>query len=159
MFTPETAKAFELKPTVSSKAGLNYAAANGTEIKNHGQRIIRGLTGDWVPVESAAQIAEVKRNLASAMRIVKAGNKIVLDDEGSYIENKATGRKIAVETENGDFEFEIWVPKAKSVIEKEKIERANEQNNKVKKEKVDKMEIDSEDENDSMLQMVFMGQV
>ena len=41
-------------------------------------------------VESAnqeVQIAEVKRSLASTIRIVKAGNIIVLDDEGSYIED------------------------------------------------------------------------
>ena len=54
-----------------------------------------------MPLEAPVQVAEVKRNLASAMRIMKAGNRIVLDDEGSYIEDKVSGRKIKIRTEQG----------------------------------------------------------
>ena len=79
--------------------------------------MIKGFTGDWVPIESAVQVAEVKRNLAGAMRIMKAGNRIVLDEEGSFIEDKKTGRQIKMRMENGDFEVDIWVPRPKSKIE------------------------------------------
>jgi len=68
-------------------------------------------------------VAEVKRNLASAMRIVKAGNKIVLDESGSYIEDKNTGRQIKIRTNNGEFEFNIWVPKKKEEVEAKKASK------------------------------------
>ena len=48
---------------------------------------------------------------------MKAGNRIVLDEEGSFIEDKKTGRQIKMRMENGDFEFDIWVPRPKSKIE------------------------------------------
>ena len=75
------------------------------------------------------------------------------------LKTKPPGGKLPLKQKMEISSSKNWVPKAKSVIGKEKIERANEQNNKVKKVKVEKMEVDSEDENDSMLQMVFMGQV
>ena len=93
VFNPATASAFAIEETDNSKKGLNYVAANGSAIKNYGQRRIKGFAGDWAPVEAAVQVAEVKRNLASAMKIMKAGNRIVLDEAGSYIEDKQTGRK------------------------------------------------------------------
>ncbi len=44
------------------------------------------------------------------MRITKAGNRIVLDEEGSLIENKRTGNKIQIRHENGCFVFDLWAP-------------------------------------------------
>ncbi len=93
VFSPATASAFATEETADSKKRLSYVAAKGRPIKNYGQRRIKGFTGDWATVEAAVQFAEVKRNLASAMKIIKAGNRIVLDEAGSYIEDKQTGRK------------------------------------------------------------------
>ena len=163
VFNPETARAFKLEETEASKNGLDYAAANGTPIANYGQRVIKGVTGDWAPIHSAVQVAEVKRNLASAMRIVNAGNRIVLDDEGSYIEDKKSGRKIKVKMEKGEFEFEIWVPKPKSTIaeeplkKKKKTDFKNQKGNKFQALQMDVEE--SEDDDDAMLDMVFMRPV
>ena len=55
-------------------------------------------------------VADVKKTLASAFQIVAANNKIVLDIEHSYIVNKATGEKTAITIENGEFNFDSWVP-------------------------------------------------
>ena len=63
----------------------------------------------------------------------------------------------------GEFEFDIWVPKAGA----QKEEEANSQKkksvqfaNKNKLETLQSMDVDSEeDESDDMLQMVFMRQV
>ena len=109
-------------------------------------------------------MAEVKRNLASAIKIVKAGNRIILDEEGSYIEDKTTGRQIKMRLGNGEFEFDLWVPKA-GARKDEKVE-VPKKPKKVTFKGVNKfealredMEVDSDDEGDNMLQMVFMGQV
>ena len=37
-----TAAFYEIKPTSASRAGKDFTAANGTTIKNHGQRMIEG---------------------------------------------------------------------------------------------------------------------
>ena len=157
VFNPESAKAFPLGETEASKQGLNYTAANGTVIQNYGQRVIKGFTGDWVPIESAVQVVEVKRNLAGAMRIMKAGNRIVLDEEGSFIEDKKTGRQSKMRMENGDFEFDIWVPRPKSKVE-EGMKNKKKVNfeNKNKFEALQEMDVDDDEEGDvSMLKMVF----
>ena len=44
------------------------------------------------------------------MRITQTNNRIILDSDGSYIENKVTGNKIHIRHENGCFLFDLWVP-------------------------------------------------
>ncbi len=48
------------------------------------------------------------------MKMVEADNRIVLDKDGSYIENKRAGNRISIRLENGCFMFDLWVPAAKS---------------------------------------------
>ena len=114
VFTPEVAKAFPLMETPSSRNGRHFQGANDSLIENFGERRVKGFTGDEVAMCVGAQIADVSRNLASGFKIMAAGNKIVLDDAGSYIQNKSSGHKINIVNQNGEFKFEIWVPKAKS---------------------------------------------
>ncbi len=45
--------------------------------------------------------------LASAMAVVKAGNKVVLDPKGSYIENKLTQERIKLIEVGGTFVFDF----------------------------------------------------
>jgi hypothetical protein len=116
VFTPQAAQAFKLSPTTATASGVNYRAANGTEIKNHGQRIVKGFASDGTQINVAAQVADVNSNLGSVARAVEAGSRIVFDKEGSYIQNKKTGKKIHVKYNNGQYEFDIWVPKAKSGV-------------------------------------------
>ena len=113
VFTPQAAQAFKLQPTTASANGVHYRAANGTEIHNFGQRVIRGYADTGAPLNVAAQIASVNSNLGSVHRVIEAGSKVVFDKDGSYIQNKKTGKKINIRNEGGAFEFDIWVPKAK----------------------------------------------
>jgi len=43
---------------------------------------------------------------------VAKGNRIVLDGDGSYIINKATGKKTALKVSNGVYTFDLWVERA-----------------------------------------------
>ena len=52
-------------------------------------------------------VADVKKPLASAVRVVQAGNRVVMDEEGSYIENKETGECMKVRIENDTFVFDV----------------------------------------------------
>ena len=110
VFTPEAGEPFETKPSIFSRYGINYTAANGTEIENFGQKTLTGYSDEWTPLSVNVQIADVKSNLAAGMKIVEADNRIVLDANGSYIENKKTGDRIQIRHENGCFVFDMWVP-------------------------------------------------
>ena len=66
-------KGFPLLETEASKQGKFYRAANETKI---------GID---------VQIAEVKKTLGSVRRICEAGNRVVFDEDGSYVENKSNG--------------------------------------------------------------------
>ena len=144
-----------MEPTQSSKAGINYVAANGTDITNYGQRKIKGYSNEKIPLNVAAQVADVRSNLASAYRMCQAGNRVILDEDGSFIENKKTGKRIKVKMEKGAFEFELWVKKA--------TEKNKEGNNKKKvtlNNKFEPLGNDDEDmdEDVQMLDMVFRRQ-
>jgi hypothetical protein len=56
-------------------------------------------------------VSDVKRPLASAVKVCRAGNRVVLDledKEGSYIENKTSGERMAVNVDkNETFVFKV----------------------------------------------------
>ena len=125
VFTPQAANAFELKATHGSENGHHFQAANGTKIANYGKRTIKGMPDKFVPIETDVQVAEVKRNLGSAIKMVREGNGVWLsvDEYGksnSHVVNKATGQKLDVDIVDDNFEIKLWVPRAKPVAEVKK---------------------------------------
>ena len=52
-------------------------------------------------------VTDTTKPLAAAMSVVKMGNRVVLDMDGSYIENKATGERIVLEEEGGTYAFAV----------------------------------------------------
>ena len=156
VITPGTANAFPLEATPSSKAGVNYVAANGTDIHNYGQRKINGYSNEKVPLNVAAQVADVRNNLGSAYRMCQAGNRVILDEDGSYIENKKTGKRIKVKMEKGAFEFDLWVKKVKEMKKGEPIKVKTKVNNKF--DALMNNNDEDEDEDVQMLDMVFRRQ-
>ena len=58
-----------------------------------------------------AQVTEVNKALLSASRIVKAGNRVVFDSEGSYIEHKPSGEWIPLEERRGIYRIKVWIPR------------------------------------------------
>ena len=100
-----------MRQTEASKRGLKYRAANGTAIINEGERSLKGYTNEANLVDMAMQVCEVTKPLGSVRAMVKAGNKVVFDEGGSYIIHKASGVKTAIEDRNGAFVFDIWVPR------------------------------------------------
>ena len=121
---PETGKMFPVEETTASKKGVKYVAANGTDINNHGERKMKGLTDDWSPVEVAMQVADVKSTLGSVWRMTQAGNRVVFgDNDGTnFIQNKRTGRTRMLREDNGSFEFDLWVPVKKGAPHVKKVD-------------------------------------
>jgi ABC-type microcin C transport system duplicated ATPase subunit YejF len=59
--------------------------------------------------------ANVRRPLASAVQVAKAGNLMVLDEEGGYIENKYTKEKMKVRVEKNTYVFDVQVEGGESI--------------------------------------------
>ena len=87
----------------SKRKGVHYIAANGSRIPNRGQRRVRLETKDSTNPQMTFQITDVKKPLASVAKICGYNNRVIFDDEGSYIENKITGERINIAKENNTY--------------------------------------------------------
>ena len=47
--------------------------------------------------------------------MTKAGNRVVFDADGSYVQNKATGFKTGIAEENGTYSMVVWTQARKGV--------------------------------------------
>ena len=114
---PGTAKSCPLRESRLSRSGLGYRAANGTSIKNHGQKLVKCVNENWKSVGAVMQVADVKKTLAAAIKICQAGNVIMLDSEEgkSYIQNKSSGETTPVHIRGGEFQFDLWIKNDQSV--------------------------------------------
>jgi hypothetical protein len=52
-------------------------------------------------------VADVKKPLASAVKVARAGNIVVLSKDGGYIQSQATGERMEVRIENDTFVFDV----------------------------------------------------
>ena len=111
------ANSVEITPTAASKAGLCYRAANGTKFQNYGEKRIEATTSEGHQMGLTPQVADVKRNLGSVVKMMDAGNKVVFDNEWSYIQHKKTGKTTTMQKQNGLMQFDIWIPKNEDRIE------------------------------------------
>ena len=107
----EVGKVFPVLPTEASKKGMFYRAANNTKIAIHGKKALRGYTREGSDIGIDLQVADVKKALGSVRRMCEAGNNVVFDDAGSYIENKRTGERATLIKERGSYILSLWVPK------------------------------------------------
>ena len=99
---------------------MSYIVANWSAIVNQGELTIRGTAENGTAMNVTAQVSEVTKPLAAVREILKGGNRVVLDDEASYIENKKTKKQIHIKRENGMFVVTMNIPKgAVKPIEKQ----------------------------------------
>ena len=55
-----------------------------------------------------AQVCGVSKPLLSVKRILQAGNRVVFDPEGSYIEDVRSGEVSMLKEEGGMFMLKLW---------------------------------------------------
>ena len=61
-----------------------------------------------------AAVTEVDDALLSVSKVVKAGNRVVFDDDGSYIEHKYSGEVTPLVASGSLYKLKMWVPKDQS---------------------------------------------
>ena len=96
------------------KKGVEYEVADGTMIPNLGEKRFIAATENGVLRRMTAQVCEVNKPLLSVKRILQAGNRVVFDPEGSYIEDKSSGEIMHLREEGGMFLLKLWAKKATS---------------------------------------------
>lgn len=100
----------EITPGIASKRGVCYEVANGERIPNLGEKKFEGYTEEGHLRYITAQVCEVNKALLSVKKVVKGGrNRVVFDDEGSYIEDKVTKEKMWMREDNGMYMLKMWV--------------------------------------------------
>ena len=99
----------EAREDAAFKKGVRYEVANGVQIPNLGEQSFAAVTSAGQKRNITAQVCEVNKALLRVSRITKAGNRVVFDDEGSYIEDKQSGEKIRLQEAGGIYTFKMWV--------------------------------------------------
>ena len=74
-----------------------------------GEKRFIGHTEEGLERKVTAQVVDVNKALLSVKKIVAAGNRVVFDDEASFIEDKTTGDRMFLEDRGGMFMLKVWV--------------------------------------------------
>ena len=105
----ETVMPEEMLQGVIDRQGVKYKAANGQSVPNLGQRQFLGITDDGGQSKVTAQVCGVNQMLMSVSKIARQGNRIVFDDDRSYIEHKASGERTWMSQDGGMYSLKMWV--------------------------------------------------
>ena len=82
---------------------------NGQRIADQGKRVLQVRTKDLHRARMRFRVTDVHKPLVSAYAVVNRGNNIVIDNNYSYILNKATGIKTELVVKNGVYTFPVWL--------------------------------------------------
>jgi len=105
---------YELISTDWSETGKGYSAANGTDIPNLGEKIVKGQTSNGMWCTMRFQICNVTKPLGSVSRICQAGSRVVFGppEEGSYIEHIITRKRTMLRQSKGLYYLDMWIAPA-----------------------------------------------
>ena len=111
----ETVLAEEMLETVevregdAKKRGVQYEVADGTLIPNLGEKVFVAVGENGSLRRMRAQVCDVNKALLSVRRVTQAGNKVVFEKDGGWIEDGATGEKIWLKERDGMYILKLWV--------------------------------------------------
>ena len=108
-------KDHKIMETDASRSGVYYRTANGEKVYNKGEKTLTMCHFEGSHHRDMTfQVANVHKALGSANKIVRNGNRIVmdLDDEGndfSFIESKSTGERLWLREREGVYLLEMLI--------------------------------------------------
>ncbi len=87
--------------------GVRFRAAIGEDLRYRGRKDIRVKpVGGGTPCSMEFHVTNSTEPLASAMAVVKAGHRMILDQGGSYVENELSKERVKLFEVGGAFAFE-----------------------------------------------------
>ena len=114
--TPASIFSLTVNPTEKSKSGHIFYGANNSEIPNLGGQAVKAQTEDGTPITLDFDVAKISRPLASAAEIMEKNNRIVLDNDSSYIESKDTSAWLPLRKEGNLFVLDLWVQVPETLV-------------------------------------------
>lgn len=97
-------------PGAKMKQGVRYTCAGGKKLDNLGEKhCLMSTEESETQHRMTMQVAEVNRALLSVSRAVDGGNRVVFDQNWSYIENKRTGERTTIQRRGGLYVLETWI--------------------------------------------------
>ena len=99
----------EVTPSAMSRAGQTYRAANGAPIANYGKTTVEFRDADGNKCGMHFQVADVERPLVSVAKLADAGNRVVFDDKGGYVENVRSGRRVRLQRDGNVFVLDMHI--------------------------------------------------
>ena len=91
------------------RRGVQYEVASGELIPNLGEKKFVGTSDEGAVRNLTAQVCDVNKALLSVKKTVQAGNPVVFDPAGSYIEDIASGEKLSLKERGGMYMLKLWV--------------------------------------------------
>ena len=99
----------ETKEGAASKTEVEYDIATGALILNLGEKKFQAASQEGVTRSITAQVCAVNMALMSVKKVMRPGNRVVFDEEETYIKDKVTGEKIWGTDDGGMFMVKMWV--------------------------------------------------
>ena len=96
------------------KNDVSYKLADGSRIPHIGGKSFKAFTDHGHIGHMIAAVTDVDDALLSVSKVVKAGNRVVFDEDGSYIEHKESGEVTHLTTQGSLYKLKMWVPKNQS---------------------------------------------
>jgi myosin heavy subunit len=96
-------------PGTASRRGVKYEVANGVRIPNLGEKKFIGVSEEGSQRNITAQVCDVSKPLLSVKKVVDAGNRVVFEKDGSYIEDVKTGERMWMREEHGMYMLKMWI--------------------------------------------------
>ena len=78
-------------------------------IPNLGEKQFVAESEEGTRGQITAQVCDVNKPLLSVAKIVRAGNRVVFDDDGSFIEDKKIGERMWMRESEGMYVLRMWV--------------------------------------------------
>ena len=98
-----------ISETEESKTGVTFHAASGSAIEIYGEKTIPAVTESGYNTQLKYTIADVSRPLMAVVDICDRGKRVAFDNAGSYIEDKKTGHREAINRVGNAYDFVTWV--------------------------------------------------
>ena len=73
------------------------------------EKHFQGYTDEGLQRSLKAQVCDVNKALLGVHKLVQAGNRVVFEDSGSYIEDWDTEEKIWLHEKGGMYVLKMWV--------------------------------------------------
>ena len=108
---PEEIKNVLVTQGDQAKKGIKYETDSGDLLPNLGEKGFVGSSEHGILRYLTAQVADVNQPLLAVRKIMKAGHRVVFDDEYSYIEDKSSGDVMGLEDDGSMFILKLWCRK------------------------------------------------